>query len=134
MNMRTFICTFMDKYASTGFVDVLTKEQFGHLGRFVHLILFLMWSATVCNNEKPSIEIPMDCLVGKYAPPVIYYVAGWTLFSTSKALTVTKDKRFMHIRFAAAQSISGSKAKSVGLPTSLVDRKKCRQQVYCTKQ
>ena len=125
LNKRKFIQDFKKEYDSTGLVDVLTEEKFGHLGRFVHTLLFTTWLAKVCDNEKPPIEVPVDCLVGKYAQPVIYYVAGWTLFSASKALTVAENKRPVHRRFADAQCmISGGEAKSAGLPTSLVDRRK----------
>ena len=134
-NMCTFIHAFKKEYDSTGLVDVLTGEKFGHLGRFVHTLFFTTWLAKVCDNEKPPIEVPVDCLVGKYAQPVIYYVAGWTLFRATKALTVAENKRPMHRRFADAQSmINGGEAKSAGLPTSLVDRRKRGKQIYCTKQ
>jgi hypothetical protein len=39
------------------------------------------------------IEFPVDCLVGMYTLPVVYYVAGWTLFSMSKATTIAADNR-----------------------------------------
>jgi hypothetical protein len=31
--------------------------------------------------------------VGKHTLPVIFYVANWTMHSSSKALTITRDKR-----------------------------------------
>jgi hypothetical protein len=49
-------------------------------------------------------------------------------------LTVSKDKRPTYYRFAATQSIMESKAKIMGLPTSLVERRKKKLFVYCTKQ
>ncbi len=88
----------------------------------------------VCNYEKLSVEFQVDCLVGKCARLVLYYVAGWMLYSISKALTFAKDKRPTYYRFAATQSIMESKAKMMGLPTSLVERRKQKLSVYCTQQ
>ncbi len=67
--------------------------------------IFQAWSDAVCNNEKPPIEFPVDCLVGRYALLVVYYVAGWTLFSMSKASTVAADNRPVCFTFAASQTI-----------------------------
>lgn len=52
-----------------------------------------------------------------------YYVASWTLYSVSKALTIAKDKRSIYFNF-------------LGLPTHLVDRRKRGRgsSVYCTQQ
>lgn len=134
-NMCTFLHAFKKEYDSSGLADVLSEEKFGNLGRFVHVLLFMTWLAKVCDYEKPPIEVPVDCLVGKYAQPVIYYVAGWTLFRATKALTVAENKKPMHRRFADAHSmISGDDAKSAGLPTSLVDRRKRGNQIYCTRE
>jgi hypothetical protein len=40
----------------------------------------------------------------------------------------------MYYRFAAAQSINASLAKSIGLPTDLVDRRQRGSSMYCTQQ
>jgi hypothetical protein len=77
-------------------------------------------------------NFPDDCLVGKHARPIIYYVAGWTLYSASKALTVARDKRLLFFEFSQSQSIDEDMAKSMDLPTSLVDRRKRRSLVYCS--
>ena len=81
------------------------------MGAFLHLALFKAWSDVICDNEKPPIHFPVDCLVGKYALPVIYYVAGWTLFSASKASTIAVDNRLLFFRFAARHTIEECAAK-----------------------
>ena len=136
-NMHTFIDTFMDKeYESSGISKDISRDIFGDLGAFLHVVLFMSWSHSVCKFEKPPVEFPMDCLVGKYSKPVIYYVAGWTLYSASKALTIAKDKRSIYFKFARMQSISDHDAHDLGLPTYLVDRRKRGRgsSVYCTQQ
>jgi hypothetical protein len=70
-------------------------------GAFLHLALFHAWSDAICNNKKPLIEFPVDCLIGKYALPVVYFVAGWMLYSASKAATIAADKRPFYFMFAA---------------------------------
>ena len=41
--------------------------------------------------ERPLVTMPEQCLVGKYARSVVYYVAGWTLHSLSLARTITRN-------------------------------------------
>jgi hypothetical protein len=124
----------MNKYDSTGLYPTISKISIVHLGRFLHQALFYEMMDLVCNYEKPPVKFPVDCLVGKYARPVLYYVAGWTLYSASKALNVSKDKRPTYYRFAATECIMESKAKMMGLPTSLVKKRKQKSSVYCTQQ
>ena len=101
MKMRAFVADFMKEYKSTGLPPAdISRIKFGWLGAFLHLALFMAWSDVICNNERPPIDFPVDCLVGKYALPVIYFVAGWTLFSMSKASTVAVDNRPLFFRFA----------------------------------
>jgi hypothetical protein len=71
--------------------------------------------------------------VGKHARPVIYYVAGWMLYIASMALTVARDKRLLFFGFSESQSINEDMAKSMDLPTSLVDRRKHKSSVYCSR-
>jgi hypothetical protein len=78
----------MKEYESSGIPAAkMSSFDFGRLGMLIHLALFHAWSDEICNNETPPIEFLMDCLFGRYALPVVYYVAGWTLYSTSKALS-----------------------------------------------
>ena len=89
MKMSAFVADFMKEYESTGLppedISCITNRR---LGAFLHLALFQAWSDAIYDNKKPPIECPVDCLVGRYALPVVYYVAGWTLFSMSKATTI----------------------------------------------
>jgi hypothetical protein len=94
MKMRAFVADFMKEYNLTGLPPAdVSCISFGQLGAFLHLALFQAWSDAVCDNKKPPIEFPVDCLVGRYALPVVYYIAGWTLLSMSKASTVAADNR-----------------------------------------
>jgi hypothetical protein len=81
LKMRAFIADFMKEYDSTGLPPAdVSSITFGRLGAFLHLALFQAWSDAICDNEKQPIEFPVDCLIGRYALPVVYYVAGWTLY------------------------------------------------------
>jgi hypothetical protein len=64
--------------------------------------------------------------------PVAYYVAGCTLNSASKALTIPNIKRLLHFKFAALHAIDEQSAKAMNLPTLLVERRKRRVLVHCT--
>ena len=135
MKMRAFVADFMKEYESTSLPPAdISCITFGRLGAFLHFSLFQAWSDAICDNEKPPIEFPVDCLVGMYALPVVYYVAGWTLFSMSKATTIAADNRPVCFTFAASQTIDESAAKRMSLPTSLVERRKRRASVYCTRE
>ena len=93
LKMRTFLADFMKDYNSTGLPSAdICGMTFGRLGAFLHL------------KERPQIEFPVDCLVGRYALPVVYYVAGWTLYSMSKASTIAADKRALYLMFAASHT------------------------------
>jgi len=135
MNMCAFVADFMKEYDSTGLPSAgIPSITFGRLGTFVHLALFMAWSDVICNNERPPIDFPVDCLVGKYALPVIYYVAGWMLFGALKASTVAVDNRPLFYRFAARHTVDECVAWGMNLPTSLVERRKHRASVYCTQE
>ncbi len=134
--MRVFIHELMKEYNLFGLScpDGISSITFGRLGTFLHLALFMAWSDVICDNKKPPINLPVDCLVGKYALPVVYYIAGWTLFSMLKASTVAADNRPFLFRFAARHTIDECVAESLNLPTSLVKRRKGRALVYCTRE
>ncbi len=113
--------------------SVMSKIRFGHRGRFLHHVFFLAWSHSVCSQEKPPVKFPVDCLVGKHARPVIYYVAGWTMYSASKALMIERDKRPLFLEFSNTHSIDEDMAQSLGLLTSLVERRKHNSSAYCSR-
>ncbi|KAL9181669.1 hypothetical protein ACHAXT_012012 [Thalassiosira profunda] len=87
-------------------------------------------------DDRPPVVIPDagDSLVGKYAQPVVYYVAGWTLHSLAQALTIPREKRPLYHDFAADQCIEKDAAIALGLPTSLVERRKRMAKMYPTQQ
>jgi hypothetical protein len=133
--MGAFIDDFMKEWESSGIpATEMSSFGFGRLGTFIHLALFHVWSDEVCNNEKPLIEFLTNCLVGRYALSVVYYVAGWTLYSVSKALIIAIVKRLLYFMFAALHTIDECSAKELNLPTSLVERQTWRAPVYCTRK
>jgi hypothetical protein len=135
MKMRAFIADFMKEYELTGLPPAeIFCITYGRLGAFLHLSLFQAWSDAICDNKKPPIEFPVDCLVGMYALPVVYYVAGWTLFSMSKATTIAANNRPIYFTFADPQTIDERAAKRMNLSSSLVERRKRRAWVYCSRE
>jgi hypothetical protein len=133
LKMRAFVSDFMEEYnlASLPPADI-GSITFGRLGAFLHLALFHGWSDAICDNEKPLIEFPVDCLIGRYALPVVYYIAGWMLYSASKATTITADKRPLYFMFEALHTCDERAAKTMSLSTSLVERRKQQALVYCS--
>jgi hypothetical protein len=133
--MCAFVAGFMKEYSLTGLPPAnISTITFGRLGEFLYLALFQAWSGTICNNEKPPIQFPVDCLVGRYALLVIYYVAGWALYTASKASMIAADKRPLYIRFSALHTIIESVANTMNLLTSLMERKKLRTLVFFTRE
>ncbi len=125
--MRAFAGEFIAEYNSSGLsrLEDVSRITFRWLGAFLHLALFMAWSHVISDNQKPPINFPANCLVGKYALPVVYYVA-------SKASSIAADKRPLFFRFVAVQTINGCAAKSMHLPTFLVERRKRTASVYCS--
>jgi hypothetical protein len=135
LKLRTFLADFVKDYYSTGLPSAdMCGITFGRLGAFLHLALFHAWSDAICGKERPHIEFPVDCLVGRYALPVVYYVAGWTLYSMSKASTIAADKRPLYFMFASLHTCNERAAKMLDLPTSLVEKRKRRASVYCSRE
>jgi hypothetical protein len=135
LKMRTFLADFMKDYNSTGLPSAdICGMTFGRLGASLHLALFHAWSDAICGKERPQIAFPVNYLVGRYALPVIYYVAGWMLYSMSKASTIAADKRALYFMFAASHTCDERAAKTLDLPTSLVEKRKWRASVYCSHE
>ena len=111
----------------------ITHRKFGALGLFSHNLLFMEWSHSAIDNEKPQVSFPEECLVKKYARPVLYFVSGWVLHSASKALTVAVSKQAKYLAFVRARSLGKEGATEAGLPVSLIKRRKRKSKVYCTK-
>ena len=74
------------------------------------------------DSECPSVEIPGSVAVNRHACPVIYYVAGWTLFSISRALTVAGKERGKYFLFVQAHSIGKLAAQDTNLPISIIKK------------
>jgi hypothetical protein len=55
------------------------------------------------------------------------------LYSASKALAIARDKRPLFLEFSKAHSIDEDIAKSSGLPTSLMERRKHNSSLYCSR-
>jgi len=125
LRLQSFVAGFMveyDAYSSQLIPSGISKMILGNLGIFLHHMMFMTWSHSKCGSEKPSVEFPVDCLVGIYARPVIYYVSGWTLYSVSKALTAAREKRPLFLEFSMANSIDEDTAKSSGHRISCISR------------
>jgi hypothetical protein len=129
-----FVTKFRSDFASSGVGENITEVQFAYLGRFLYTAVCNEWLKLISNIAKPPMEYPLDCLVGKHALKVIYYVAGWTLYSASKALTKGIADRPLFQEFAQSQTIDADTAKGLGLPTSLVDMRKRSVSRYCTSE
>ena len=110
----------MEQWEAVCVSKEMEKSMFGRLGEFLNNTLFMEWSRSAVDNERPPVSFPNECLVGKYARTVVYYVAGWTISSASKALTVATKKRAMYISFAKAHSLEMEEAKLRKLPTAVV--------------
>ena len=117
----TFIHSCTEKFDETG----MDRKTYGLLDQFLYYVLFATWSNLVCGNKKPPVEFPRDSLVGKYTLPAIHYVAGWTLYKSSKAPTICEDKRFLFYRFASAHTIKEIAARNLQLPISLLEKRVC---------
>ena len=109
---------------------------FGSYGVYLHNALFFNWSYSAADSECPAVSFPEGCLVGRFARPVIYYVARWIVFSMKLARGIASAERQMFSDFVAHNSLDAEVAKSAGLPTSLVDRRKKKRgaKMYCSKQ
>ena len=60
-------------------------------------------------------------------------MSGWVLHSASKALTVAVSKRAKYLAFIRDHSLGKDGAIEAGLPVSLINRRKRKSKVYCTK-
>ena len=50
--MHTFIDSFVGKeYESSGISKDISRKSFGDLGAFLHVVLFMSWSHSVCKFE-----------------------------------------------------------------------------------
>ena len=92
----------------------------------------MSWSFSAVDLERTPITVPRENLVGKYARVVIYYVAGWTLYSMSRAKTVAREKRKMYFGFVWDERMERDEANKASLPTSLVEIQKGMAKMYAS--
>jgi len=129
-----FIRAWVEEYESFNFdVEAVPEKTFRYFGVYLHNLIHIEWAYSAMECDKPSISIPDESLVGKYSQNTIYYVAGWTLFSLSRALTIGQADRGIYHRFALEHSLEEQEATEQTLPISLVKRRKRRAQVFSTK-
>ncbi len=76
----------------------------------------------------------MDCLVGRYALHVVYYIAESMFYSAFKACMIAADNRPLYFMLEALHACDERAAKMMSLPTSLVKRRKRRALVYCSRK
>lgn len=131
---RVFAMKWMEQHVNVGLdEEKFTKQKFGFFGLGLMNALFMNWSVSWMDSTRPAVEFPERCLVGKYARRVIYYCAGWTLYSMSRALTIAKSQRQIYFDFVKENTLDVDSAKEQGLPTSVVERRKRMSKMFCTK-
>ena len=112
----------------------MSENTFARFGILLHNLLFMSWSFSAVDSERTPITVPRENLVGKYARVVIYYVAGWTLYSMSRAKTVAREKRKMYFGFVQDNRMERDEANEASLPTSLVERRKRMAKMYASSE
>jgi len=86
--LNNFLVKWRECKSSVPTASDLSDDEFGFFGCFLETCIFFEWSNSAMDSDRPDIKFPSESLVGKYALPVIYYVAGWTLSSLSLAKTI----------------------------------------------
>ena len=114
--------------------DSFPAEKYRYFGSFLYDVLFDCWAFNSMEGERPPVTLPEICRVGKYAHPVVYYVAGWTIYSLSLARTVAKEMRPLYHRFADQHSIGEDAAKEDNMPVSLVQKRNARSLLFCSAE
>lgn len=122
------------QYQGFGSDKGIVLNGFDRVGIYLHHLLYMEWTNTAMESEKPLVSFPSESLVSKYAFPVIYYVAGWTLHCAKTAVKVAASKRRKYTMFSFCHRLELDKEKSVTLPTLLVEQRKRRSaKVFCSK-
>ena len=68
LRLQRFIIEFMEEYYAYGLPpSVMSNIGIGHLCRYLHHVIFLALSHSVCSQEKPPVKFQADCLVGNHA-------------------------------------------------------------------
>ena len=133
VNKTHFVGSWLNLHESSG--TSVSRKLFGRLGQFFHMVMYHEWTHAAIDSERPSVEIPGSVAVNRHARPVIYYVAGWTLFSASRALTVAGKERGKYFLFVQAHSIGKLAAQVANLPISIIEKRKRKSaKVYCSEE
>ena len=79
----------------------LGRDKASRLGQYLYNAIYQeCWVRTSADGERPPVQIPDKVKkLGKYVRPVIYYVTGWTLYSASRALTISLQEREKYLLF-----------------------------------
>ena len=122
----SIVSRWIDLVNSDG-VD-LERDKAGRLGQFLFNTTYQAWVRASASAERPPVQIPGKVKLGKYARPVIYYVAGWTLYSASRALTISLHEREKY-------NTTKEDAEKEKLPINLVEKRSTRRgaKIYASK-
>lgn len=129
----SIVSRWIDLVNSDG-VD-LERDKAGRLGQFLFNTTYQAWVRASASAERPPVQIPGKVKLGKYARPVIYYVAGWTLYSASRALTISVQEREKFSQFAQRNNTTKEDAEKDNLPIDLVEKRSARRaaKIYASK-
>ena len=132
---RGIVAKWNSEYSTVGLngKPPLTQVSFGRVGLFLCQCIYFLWSRLLVDEQRPPIEIPSNVLVGQFARPLVYYVAGWTLQRASLALTVKESERDVYKMFAVSQKISQKESKTAGLPCALVELRQKKKLYYASE-
>ena len=117
---EVFVPLWLESHSTIHPAASLTREEFGYLGMHLEACLLFEWSDASVDSHRPVIEFPDTNLVGKFAMPVLYYVAGWTLSSVALAKSVAQNKRRVFNSFATKHCLTQEEATNAKLPIEIV--------------
>lgn len=89
--------------------------------------IYALFQVSHANDDKPPIEIPGRILVSKWALPVVYYSASFTMLRCKLAKSIGEEKKEVYQSFAVAHSLTKEEAEKAELPTSMVEQREKHQ-------
>ena len=113
----------------------LGQDKAGRLGQYLHTTIYQAWVRASAYAECPPVQIPGQVKLGKYARPVIYYVVGWTLYSASRALTISLQEREKYFQFFQRNNTTKEDAQKEKFPIDIVEKRNTRRaaKMYASK-
>jgi hypothetical protein len=99
------------------------QDKAGRLGQYLHKIIYQEWVRTSADGKCPPVQIPGKVKLGKYVWPVIYYVADWTLYSASRALTISLQEIEKYFSFVRRNNTTKEGAEKAKLPIDSVEKR-----------